>query len=329
MHADSYARQANQDNNLSIQLVWDEDTARGRDWADELGVPFESELESVLQNPNIDAVIVCTPTNLHKEVIMKAAKHQKHIFTEKVLAFTVEDCQEIYDVVEAFNVHLMVSLPHVIKANYLYAQQIVDQELLGEITMLRCRKAHNGAVPQEDQSTGWLPEHFFDQETCGGGSFIDLGAHPIYLTNRLAGPAKSICARLQTQSDKYEVDDNAVAIIEYTSGAIGVVEASFMSHGSPFQLELYGTAGTLLIENNHIRLKTKQTGDDWIEPEEQINTLPTPLEQWVNAITHNQQSSITKEDIVNLSRINQAATLSNQQEKKVYIEEIIGGKSHV
>ncbi|MBM7571866.1 Gfo/Idh/MocA family oxidoreductase [Aquibacillus albus] len=326
VHADDYARQANQNNNLSIQLVWDEQAERGRKWADELGVAFESKLENVLENPAIDAVIVGTPTNLHKEVIMQAAKNKKHIFTEKVLAFTVDDCQEIMTVVEESGVHLMVSLPQLTKGNYLYAQQTVNQGLLGQITMVRCRKAHNGAVPQEGKPNGWLPDHFFDREACGGGSLIDLGAHPIYLTNRLAGPAISLSARLQTTSEKYEVDDNAVVMVEYESGALGVIESGFLSHGSPFQLELYGTEGTLLIEANQIRLNSKQTGKDWVVPENVPEALPMPMEQWVNMMTDNQEPTITKDDVFNLTLINQAALLSNQQEKTVYLTELMGGK---
>ena len=100
VHAVDYAREAQENESISIKQVWDEDTLRGKQWAQELGVSFEADLEAVLSNPEIDGIIVTTPTNLHKEVIIAAANHGKHIFTEKVLAFSVEDCEEIFSAVE-------------------------------------------------------------------------------------------------------------------------------------------------------------------------------------------------------------------------------------
>ncbi|MGM7723030.1 Gfo/Idh/MocA family protein [Metabacillus sp. Hm71] len=321
VHADDYARQASENENVSIKIVWDENGERGKKWAEKLDVPFEADLLKVLQNPEIDAVIVDTPTNLHKEVIILAAKHKKHIFTEKVLAFTVQDCDEIFSAIKENNVKLMVSLPRLTEDYYIFAQETIDKGLLGRLTSIRCRLAHNGAVPFEGNPTGWLPGHFFHKEECGGGSFIDLGAHPIYLTNRLAGPAKAVTARLQNTLG-YEVDDNAVAVIEYESGALGTLETGFLSNGSPFQLELYGTEGTLLIEDHSVRVKSKQLGDGWIIPEQLPESLQSPMVQWVNNIVGNIEPSITDEDIRNLTLINQAASLSNEQKRRVEATEL-------
>ena len=158
VHADDYAREVKANEHLSIQLVWDEDVERGKKWADELGVPFEQDLQSVLSNPSIDAVVVSTPTNKHKEIIIAAANNKKHIFTEKVLAFSVEDCVEIYDAVEAQGVNLMVSLPRLTDRLLFYPlkRQLDDRIQLGYVNvMVRCRLAHNGAVPLEGANT-WL-----------------------------------------------------------------------------------------------------------------------------------------------------------------------------
>ena len=323
VHADDYASQAGKNEQIRIKAVWDEDSERGHKWAEELGVPFQNDLNMVLSDPEIDAVIIDTPTNLHKEVILAAAKSKKHIFTEKVLAFSVEDCEEILEAIKANNVQFMISLPRLTENYYLYAQDVVNQGLLGKVTMVRCRLAHNGAIPFEGHPTGWLPKHFFDLESCGGGALIDLGAHPIYLSNRLAGKATAVTARFQKILG-YDVEDNAVVTVEYESGAIGVLEAGFTSGGCPFQLELYGTEGTLLIEDNQIRVKSKQLGEEWVKPEELPNPLPMPMEQWINAIQAGQIPDITGEDAINLTLINEAAALSNKERRSVDISEIYG-----
>ncbi|CAG9610392.1 Gfo/Idh/MocA family protein [Pseudoneobacillus rhizosphaerae] len=322
VHAEDYAREATENVNLSIKMVWDERKDRGEKWAEQLGVPFEQDLEKVLTNPDIDAVVVDTPTNLHKEVIMLAARHKKHIFTEKVLAFTIQDCEEILSAIKENDVKLMVSLPRLTTNYYLYAQEILDKGFIGRLTSIRCRLSHDGAVASDSLPNGWLPEHFFNKEECGGGALIDLGAHPIYLTNRLAGPTKAVTARLQ-QTLGYEVDDNAVALIEYESGALGTIESGFLSTGSPFQLELYGTEGSLLIEDNTIRLKSRQLGREWITPEQLPEALPSAMDQWVQNILAEKEPTITIEDVVGLTLINQAANLSHRQGRRVETVELV------
>ncbi len=318
VHAVDYAREATENKHISIKLVWDENTDIGEKWADELGVDFEPDLMKVLSNPDIDAVIVDTPTNIHKEVIILAAQHKKHIFTEKVLAFTVEDCKEIFAAVNEHQVKLMLSLPRLTANYYLYAQDILDQGLLGQLTSIRCRCAHNGAVPFDGNPYGWLPEHFFNKEECGGGALIDLGAHPIYLTNRLAGEAKAVTARLQ-KTMGHEVDDNAVVLVEYESGALGTIETGFLSHGSPFQLELYGTEGCLLVEEKKAYLNCKLLGEKHITPEDMPNALPMPLEQWAEHILFEKAPKITRQDMERLTLINQLASQSNQENCRIEV----------
>ncbi|WP_349774272.1 Gfo/Idh/MocA family oxidoreductase [Metabacillus idriensis] len=75
VHAVDYERDIHNSSKLNITQVWDEDKERGQQWANELNVPFEPELEKVLCNPAIEGVVVDTPTNMHKDVIIKAAQH--------------------------------------------------------------------------------------------------------------------------------------------------------------------------------------------------------------------------------------------------------------
>lgn len=319
VHADDYANEILANDHLSIGLVWDEEVTRGEAWAKELGVPFEQDLETVLAHPDIDAVIVNTPTNMHKDVIIAAAKHKKHIFTEKVLAFTVKDCEEIYDAVDENAVELMVSLPRLTDYYYSYAQKVMDEGWLGKLTTIRCRLAHDGAVPRQEENEGWLPKRFFNKEQCGGGSLMDLGAHPIYLTNRLAGKVVSLDARLK-HTDNLGVDDNAFVLLEYESGAMGIIETSFLSQGSPFQLELYGTKGTLLIEDHKIRIKSSILDqNEWSAPELRVEKLLSPMEQWVTKINDDIEPSIHRSDVINLTLINELAIKSDEEKSRVYV----------
>lgn len=314
VHAQEYAEEAIQNEHIALTHVWDEQKERGQAWAHELGLLFEEELDNIIRNPEIDAVIVASPTSMHTEIITKAAKHGKHVFTEKVLAETEEDARSILKEIEVHGVKFMISLPRLTANYYLYAQKVVDHGLLGRLTTIRCRVAHNGSVPTEQHPNGWLPQHFYDKELCGGGAFIDLGAHPIYLTNRLGGQAKAVTARFKQTFD-YEVDDNAVAIVEYESGALGILETGFVSSGSPFQLEIYGTEGTLMIEDGTIRLKSVKLDEGWHTPSEDElpETAPSAMMQWVTQILSGQEPDISHHDAYLLTLINDAARRSNEK----------------
>ena len=321
VHAVDYAREAMENEAITIKTVWDENQERGTQWAEELGVSYEADLQNVLDDSNIDGVIVTTATNRHKEVIIAAANHGKHIFTEKVLAFTVKECEEILEAVDRNNVQLMVNLPRLTESFYLYAQQALDKGLLGDITYIRCRVAHNGSVPSEENPKGWLPPHFYNKEECGGGALIDLGAHPIYLTNRLGGKVKAVSGKLN-ELYKLGVDDNAVVMVEYESGAMGMIETGFLSYGSPQQLELYGSEGTIMVEGQVVRIKSMHLNtEDWVNPE-LPNPISSNMEQWVDVIEKGKKSTISRDDIVNLTAINEAAAISSKEGRRVQLSEL-------
>ncbi|ASF38272.1 gfo/Idh/MocA family oxidoreductase [Halobacillus halophilus] len=325
VHAIDYAAQAQDNPNITISAVWDEDPARGKEWAEKLEVPFVQDLKILLSDPDIDAVIIASPTNQHKNLILAAAKHGKHIFTEKVLAFSVADCEQIFSAVDAAGVELMVSLPRLADDYFIYAEQAVNQGLLGQLTMVRCRAAHNGAVPSDAAPSGWLPDTFFNPTQCGGGAMIDLGAHPIYLANRLLGTPSAVTGHLQQLTER-GVDDQSVAVVEYTNQAMAVLETSFISSKSPFQLELYGTEGTLMIENKEIRIKsTKLDTEEWTKPAK-VPGYPLPINQWAAAIEERTTPSITRTDAWNLTLINQGAALSQKRKRRVDLQELTPSK---
>src|SRR5262249_10034759 len=225
--------------------VWDETPGRGRAQAHALGVPFYENLPELLAQADVDGVIVTTPTTMHREVMVAAARAGKHIFTEKVLAPTLRECNEIVAAVEQSGVKLTVSLPR-LNAGYTQAiKAILDGGQLGQLTLVRTRLSHNGAVPTEQSANGWLPAQFYNLEQCAGGAMIDLGCHPMYLARLFLGLPESVSSRYGYVTSR-EVEDNAVALLSYPSGAIGVVEAGFVNRFSPFTIEVHGTEGSLL-----------------------------------------------------------------------------------
>ncbi|KIL51249.1 NADH-dependent dehydrogenase [Jeotgalibacillus alimentarius] len=303
VHADDYIKEALNHPEINVTAIWDEDRVRGEKWASEQGIPFTENLEDVLSDPDIHAVIVDTPTVMHRDVIIKAAQHGKHIFSEKVLGLTEQECEDMFAAVDVAGVHLMLSLPRLSADYYVYGQQLADEGKLGKVSAIRCRVAHNGAVPGEN-GQGWLPPHFLKKDGTAGGSLIDLGAHPIYLANRLCGEPVEVKAMFQHVYG-HEVDDQSAVLVKYEGGQVAVLETGFVTSGL-FQLEIHGSEGVYLVEDRHARYKNAETDGKWIEAELPEN-LPSAMSQWVRQIEEGQVPFITRQDMRRLTKVNELA----------------------
>jgi len=316
VHAWDYARQIKSIEGTQITVVWDEQEERGRKCAEQLGVPYESNLDALLARDDVDAVIVDAPSNMHGVVIVKAAKAGKDIFTEKVLALTVKECDDIIAAVNESGVKFMISLPFMCNPQLLFAKEIVDKGLLGKVTLMRTRNAHNGEV------AGWLPEHFYDAVQCGGGAMIDLGCHPMYLSFWMLGRPTNVTARLGNFLGQHEVDDNSVVIVDFESRAMAIVETGFVTGHSPFTLELYGTEGTLLIggTNHGVQLRSEKMGGEvngWVQAANMPKAPLSPMQQWVELIKNGTEPAITIDYGRQLTELMQAATISNKEGRSV------------
>jgi predicted dehydrogenase len=282
VHAADYAAEALAHPGMEIVGAWDDDATRGRTRAAELDVAFHDSLDDLLARPDVDGVIVTTATNAHPDVITAAAKAGKHVFTEKVLALTPAEARRIVETVDASNVKLTVSLPRLADGYTIAIRDVLASGRLGDVTEVRCRLAHDGAV-----GDGWLPAQFFDPVEAGGGALVDLGCHPLYLTRLFLGGMPETVSAVYGHVTGRAVEDNAVVTMRHASGAVAVAETGFVTPRSPFSIEINGTAGSLLYGGAQPRLLVHDTStsrdDDWTElpiP----SAAPSPLEQWASHI---------------------------------------------
>lgn len=319
VHADDYYRQATEHPDTEIVAIWDEISERGQKEAEARGVTFYESLDQLLANDEIDAVIISTPTNMHRDVMIAAAKAGKHIFTEKVIAPTWREVNDILNAIEEAKVKLTVSLPWLNHRLTLAIQDILNQGVLGELTLVRTRLSHNGATK------GWLPEHFYNLEQCGGGALIDLGCHPMYLTRLFLGLPRSLSAHYGYVTGR-EVEDNAVAILQYDHGALGVVEAGFVNDHSPFSIEIHGKKGTLhAVMDDQLRFRStlvKEGQESEVDPQDFPEALPPAFAQWVEHIKADTEAEENVGIAVDLTKLMEAANLSAKQGRVISLEEL-------
>lgn len=318
VHAPGYAREVQNNPNARITVVWDEDPARGREWAEKLGVPFEPDLKKAVSRDDVDGVVVDAPTAMHTEVMLAALEAKRHVFTEKVVALTVAEVDRVGRAAAEAGVHFVVSFPFRGQSRFKFAKQAADEGLIGKVTSVRTRMAHNGSSDQ------WLPPHFYDPVACGGGAMIDLGCHPMYLARWIGGKPKQVTARFTRFFDRYEVDDNSAAIIEFESGVLGVVETSFVSTFSPFAMEVYGTEGAILVggPDEGVWVRSRLNGgkvDGWVRPGQLPPPDPSPLSQWITAVSGGEPAKISLQDGRDLTELMEAATRSHREGRPIQL----------
>jgi predicted dehydrogenase len=281
VHAKDYEQELRKSGKARIAALWDEDPEKGRAKAAEWGANFEENYEALLKRKDISAVVCCAPTTMHASLLTKAAEAGKNIFTEKVLAPTLEEAKKTAEAIRKAGVIFTISLPLKSSPAVLYVKKLIDDKTLGRVTAARFRRSHGGV------SDRWLPDYWFDPALTGGGAMMDLGAHPVYVLSFLFGPPKRVLG-LTSNLFGTASDENAIGVAEFRDGLLGTMETGFVTFGAPDLLEVYGTEGSVFVRGAGIRLATKTLaglGVAFAEPSPQQlpPAKPSPLMQFVDA----------------------------------------------
>ncbi|GAB3583750.1 Gfo/Idh/MocA family oxidoreductase [Leifsonia lichenia] len=305
VHAGDYAEAAQQHPDTQLVAVWDDDEARGRAAAETFGVEFVADLDELLARDTLDAVTITTSTDQHHDVMLRAAAAGKHIFTEKVLAPTADEAEDIVAAAEAAGVALVVSLPRLYDGYTQALTAIVDSGALGTLTHSRVRLAHDGWV------AGWLPDRFGNPAEAIGGALTDLGCHPAYLTRLFHRAEPLAVSAVYGSVTGHPVEDNAVVTASFPGGALGVFEASVASAPGQFTIELRGTEGVAIygFGGEKLLVTGGTYGDGWQE-------LPIPdaldgaFAEWVERIRTGTTADAILDHALALTRIVAASNAS-------------------
>src|SRR3989454_7679176 len=197
-----------------------------------------TDYRKLLDRKDIDVVVVGIPNDLHREVVIAAAKAGKHVILEKPIAHTLKDADAIVDACKKHKVKLMYAETICFSPKYVRARKLVEEGAVGKLYMVKQGEKHSG--PHSD----W----FYDVKRSGGGSLMDIGCHGIEWARWMYGKPKpkSVVAHCQRvlHTERTKGEDNSVVIVEFEGGGIAVIENSWAKHGGmDDRVELYGTEG--------------------------------------------------------------------------------------
>lgn len=224
---------------LELTAVASRTESSARHLASKYGIPgVFADYRELLSEPDIDLVTIAAPNFAHARVAIDCARAGKHVVCEKPLAMTLEEADEMIDVCRRQGVLLLYAEELFFAPKYVKAKEMADQGAFGKIFQVKQSEKHFG--PHSD----W----FWDVERAGGGALMDLGCHGIafchWFLNRR--PLKSVYCHMGTlvHGERTRAEDNAICILEFEGGAVGIVENSWSRRGGMDDtIEVYGDGG--------------------------------------------------------------------------------------
>jgi UDP-N-acetyl-2-amino-2-deoxyglucuronate dehydrogenase len=242
-----------------LVAVCDEVPGRAQRSGEKLDLPYYENLEQMLKEADFDVLNVCTPSGLHAKHGVLGATYGKHVVCEKPIDVTLPAADALIETCDKNGVKLVVVSQHRYSSGMRQLKQYLDEGRLGNLVYAESVTKWYRTQEYYD-SGGWRGTWALD----GGGALMNQGVHYVDQMRWIMGPVKSVSATMATRAhERIEVEDIVTANIEFQSGAVGTLLASTaMYPGYRQALEIYGTGGTVIIENSKVRHAQFQSGNE-------------------------------------------------------------------
>jgi len=221
------------------------------------GCAAEPDLDALLARPDVDVVCVCVPSGLHAEIGVRAARAGKHLAVEKPVDVTLAAADRLIEAARTAGVALTVISQHRFDPGLVELKRLIDEGALGRLVLGEASTKWYRTQAYYD-SAGWRGTWAMD-----GGSLMNQGVHYVDLLRWCMGPVTEVTAVCATQAHQVEVEDTALALVRFASGAVGTIMSTTAAYpGFPQRLEITGTGGTVIVEDGRITRRALTGQDD-------------------------------------------------------------------
>jgi UDP-N-acetyl-2-amino-2-deoxyglucuronate dehydrogenase len=236
------------------------DPARAANFAARWNCEPVSQWRDLCRRPDLDFVDVCTFPNVRLEPVQLCAAAGKHVQVQKPIATTMEAARSMLETAGRAGIVLSVVSQHRFDDAFLFLKRAIDAGRLGKILQADAYvKWHRSTEYYARPVKGtWATE--------GGGALITQAIHQVDLLLWLAGPVRRVAGEWQIgAAHNIESEDILSAILRYSSGATGVIQAATaFAPGMPERIEIHGTKGAAVITGD--RLTSWEVPADGLEP---------------------------------------------------------------
>ncbi|MFO1501225.1 MAG: Gfo/Idh/MocA family oxidoreductase [Verrucomicrobiota bacterium] len=284
IHTPSFIDLLKRRKDVRVKSVWDHDQARAEKRAKPLNAQVVADAGEIWSDSEVAAVVICSETNRHHDLILAAAKAGKHMFAEKPLGITAAESREMADAIEKAGLLFTTGYFMRTDPKHLFLREEIAKGSFGKITRARGSNCHSGSLG------GWFDTEWrwmADPKIAGVGGFGDLGTHKLDILMWLLGDVDSATASIKVVTERYgDCDESGEGLIQFKNGTVATLAAGWVDVADPVQLIISGTQAHAAIINDRLFYKNKKVeGADGVEPFTSLPPAPAaPLMQFVNAV---------------------------------------------
>lgn len=277
---------------VTVKYVWDHQAVRAEKRASELGAQVAKGLDQVWGDPHVDAVVICSETNRHPELVRAGARAGKHMFIEKPLGITAAESLAMARAIDSAKLLFTTGYFMRTDPKHLFLKEQVAAGAFGKITRASAWNCHSGSLggwfdeKPNDPANSW--RWMADIEQSGVGGFGDLGTHSLDILMWILGDIAAVSADVQVVTGRYgpKTDETGQSLIRFKNGAQGTLTAGWLDVANPVTFLISGTKGFASIVDGKLTFKSDLVpGAKGDQPWTQLPSAPpAPLHQFVDAV---------------------------------------------
>ncbi|WP_129113413.1 Gfo/Idh/MocA family protein [Halegenticoccus tardaugens] len=240
LHIPAYQRH----DRAEVVAVCDVEEQKAAAVAEEHGVgEYYTDYAALLNDGIADAISVCLPNHLHRDVVVAALERDVHVLCEKPISTSLAEADEMVAAADVSEAIFMVDQTERFNPVYEKTKEILEKGIVGDVHNVRSRFSHPG--PE-----GWSPRSawFTDADASGGGALIDIGIHNADLLNYLFGSVTELMGYSDTLSMDTEVEDTSVAVLRFADGALGTFETAWRTDPESIRMQIIGEEGVVYVD---------------------------------------------------------------------------------
>lgn len=290
--------------------------------AESLGIPNAYEdYHEILNNPEIDAVLICSSTDTHADIAVEAAEAGKHIFCEKPVDLTVAKIKKVIAAVEKAGVKLQIGFNRRYDHNFAEIKRLANDGKLGKLQTIK--------ITSRDPEPPSI-----DYVKVSGGIFLDMTVHDFDMARFIGGEVEEVYANAAVTVDEAIGEagdvDTALIALKFKNGAIGVIDNCRKAcYGYDQRLEVFGTGGQASAANDTPTNVSyiNENGNMTDKPlyfflERYMQSFTDEMTEFINVVQNDELTKTTVNDGLEALRLGLAAKLSVKEHRPVKLSEI-------
>ena len=290
--------------------------------AEELGIPnYYEDYHEILNNPEIDAVLICSSTDTHADIACEAAEAGKHIFCEKPVDLTVAKIKKVIDAVNKAGVKLQIGFNRRYDHNFSYIKQLSNEGKLGNLQIIKITSRDPEAPP-------------VNYVKVSGGIFLDMTVHDFDMARFIGGEVDEVYANATVMVDPAIGEcgdvDTALVSLKFKNGAVGVIDNCRRAcYGYDQRLEVFGSDGQASASNDTPTnvAYINENGNVTDKPlyfflERYMQSFIDEMTEFIDAVVNDKDTKTTVYDGLEALRLGLAAKLSVAEHRPVKLSEI-------